>query len=950
MVKSDRWRRKITAFLHDPPGKALVLRSTPHLSHEQLAENLQRLALGGDPMADNRDRAKQADRIASAADRANWLKGLSAYWDRVPPLLVHPLGADGPQEVPLPPGISLEGLDDEVQEAVGHSQSGLIAEWRTKPHNAENDKDKEKILYLHLWRLLYEELARRTSLTGWVRLLPADTRQPDHPLEQHLSITAAIADALPQPAFLVFSIGPVQDFIANARRTQDLWMGSWLLSYLAWKAIETLADAYGPDVLVYPSLRGQPLCDFWLYEAHDLPCKPSVRDTARPTFPNKFVALLPGAEAEGAARNAEEALRRAWEDLAHGVYERVKQLGFPADSSTDAQWQAQTEAFFEVFWGVLPWMGHERRSEEERAEAVKACYEEVLNPDPRRWGFARVYEVFRQSGQYPPNWGTVYSLLYELADRAFAARKGLRDFLSTEELGEKCTICGQRAALRSESQQDAREFWQAFAEALRGRGRYDLKPEGKERLCAVCTVKRFAQREVLEERLGLRGGFPSTSEIAAAPFKGKILKRLGEDPKVVQALEAFLRAAYPHLAGVGQGAVPYLERQKEALSGDVKELAERLLRIDGEWLFAESWTPERLREVWPDAAEEEAQKGRKALRELYEALGEHPSKYYALLYMDGDHMGRWVSGTHKKLATFADTLHPSVREPIRNGSDPNRRELLGQKRLVTPAVHATISQGLGHFALRLVPHIVEERYPGRLIYAGGDDVLALVPMEDALPVARELRAAFSGHIRFENGELEVCLNRPVTGYVARDRGGEVFATMGPRATASIGMALAHHLQPLDLVLEAARQAEKAAKTEYHRNALVVEALKRSGETIRAGIHWTYEEIDSVSILQEVARELGPDGGLSGKWPHGVFAEAPVLAGIPRDAQKAELKRLIQRQRTPAEREVRRAETLAEKLIRLADHLQRHGREAPSGIEELSRWLLICAFIARRGEV
>jgi CRISPR-associated protein Cmr2 len=36
-------------------------------------------------------------------------------------------------------------------------------------------------------------------------------------------------------------------------------MGSWILSYLSWKAMERLADEFGPDVIVFPSLRGQPL-------------------------------------------------------------------------------------------------------------------------------------------------------------------------------------------------------------------------------------------------------------------------------------------------------------------------------------------------------------------------------------------------------------------------------------------------------------------------------------------------------------------------------------------------------------------------------------------------------------------------------------------------------------------------------------------------------------------
>jgi len=31
---------------------------------------------------------------------------------------------------------------------------------------------------------------------------------------------------------LLFSIGPIQDFIASARRSRDLWFGSWMLSEL----------------------------------------------------------------------------------------------------------------------------------------------------------------------------------------------------------------------------------------------------------------------------------------------------------------------------------------------------------------------------------------------------------------------------------------------------------------------------------------------------------------------------------------------------------------------------------------------------------------------------------------------------------------------------------------------------------------------------------------------
>jgi CRISPR-associated protein Cmr2 len=32
---------------------------------------------------------------------------------------------------------------------------------------------------------------------------------------------------------MIIGIGPVQEFIASARRSRDLWFGSWLLSELS---------------------------------------------------------------------------------------------------------------------------------------------------------------------------------------------------------------------------------------------------------------------------------------------------------------------------------------------------------------------------------------------------------------------------------------------------------------------------------------------------------------------------------------------------------------------------------------------------------------------------------------------------------------------------------------------------------------------------------------------
>ncbi|HXG36037.1 MAG TPA: type III-B CRISPR-associated protein Cas10/Cmr2 [Dehalococcoidia bacterium] len=929
-----RWARKIVAFLHDPPGKALVLRSVPHTPHEQLAEALQSIALGRTATADEKERATKADHIASAADRVNFPEGATAYWDQVEPSLTHPLAAGAqPQSVRLP-SQNFQNLDNEVQTAAGqHILQPWVQQLSTQP-------DKEKRPYFHIWRLLYERLAQQTSLKSWVRLLPADTRQPDHPLEQHLSISAAIADALPNPAFLVFSIGPVQEFIAAARRTQDLWMGSWILSYLSWKAMESLADEFGPDVIVFPSLRGQPLCDRWLHKDYGLPCQPTLEDLSRPTFPNRFLALLPAEESSKAAQKAEEAVREEWRRLAQQVYNALTHSGLlPADQETADLWESQIQALLEVYWVVFLWPGTNHLHGPQQADGGKAFYEQLCKP-PQDWAFHRIYETLKESGQYDPNWGTVYSLFHDLADRAFNARKNLRNFEQAEETGDKCTQCGQRTALHS-SNLDSHDFWARVAENLRNQNRYEIKPGGKERLCAVCTVKRFVQREVLEQEFGLRGGFPSTSEIAAVSFKKRVLDALKEGKlEVCQVLKRFLDIAHPHLKTVAQGALPYLGTLTQSLAETEPNLAEKLLEIDGEWLHLESWTREYLEEVWPGVREDDIQRAREALRDLYQAVDAKPSKYYAILYMDGDHMGRWLSGTHEGLATFGDTWHPSVRNQLANA--PNWQGLAASKRVITPAVHASISQALGRFALQLVSHIVEERHAGRVVYAGGDDVLALVPLEDALTIARELRAAFSGHICFVNGDLQVCLGEAVTGYI--EWGEDIFLTMGPEATASIGLVFAHHLQPLDLVLQAVRRAEHAAKRRYDRNAVAVEVLKRSGETLTVGIKWGYNGMpDASRLLIGLVRRLQEEK-ISGKWPYAVQAESLALETLPAEAQKAELKRLLKRQagqEFSREEKDEQAEKLSEELTVLATHM---------GFGEMSRWLLVGSFIARGGEV
>src|SRR5205085_2787867 len=99
-----------------------------------------------------------------------------------------------------------------------------------------------------------------------------------------------------------------------------------------------------------------------------------------------------------------------------------------------------------------------------------------------------------------------------------------------------------------------------------------------------------------------------------------------------------------------------------------------------------------------------------------------PPTYYAVLMVDGDRLGQWLRGA--RAPRLEQVLHPALVEHFRKSSE--LAPLLSAPRTVGSTLHAALSEALTSFALHFVPDIVR-RHAGTLIYAGGDDVLALLP-------------------------------------------------------------------------------------------------------------------------------------------------------------------------------------------------------------------------------
>lgn len=281
------------------------------------------------------------------------------------------------------------------------------------------------------------------------------------------------------------------------------------------------------------------------------------------------------------------------------------------------------------------------------------------------------------------------------------------------------------------------------------------------------------------------------------------------------------------------------------------------------------------------------------------------------------------------------------------------------RRAVSPSRHMAISSALNAFALTLAQDIVENRCKGKLIYAGGDDVMALVAVDDLLACLSLLRAAYGGLPVTDTlrDTLGVDLTRPTElrlggGHAVLD--GKLLRLMGERATASAGAVIAHHSAPLGAVLRSLRQAEKRAKNRGGRDAFSITLLKRGGGATELTLPWRLADAPTLddSPMQALAALTrlfaGDDTSRKAAYvTQGWLPHLPSAAQMPRE----ELQPLVTRnltyqiKRQSAGDPVAQAQAplLADKLASVAFH-PRLGDTSPA--ETVRDVLAVAEFLAR----
>jgi len=358
-----------------------------------------------------------------------------------------------------------------------------------------------------------------------------------------------------------------------------------------------------------------------------------------------------------------------------------------------------------------------------------------------------------------------YAVAYDWTERKLGALKSKKHYEPLMDAytynGGKhpdgCTLCGERAHLAVD--------WKKLIENLQKQDRikyikHYLK-EG-ERLCGVCLVKRFAFHYLKKQP------FPSVHDIANAKFKEELKDFEQKYPDLANRLKSLLQ----DYMGEEKPRDHLWEYNAELF--DIKEL-ERIKMEEGD---PKNVIDKLIRE----------------LRCIYNCkfLSEPSKNYFAIIISDGDGIGDWL------------------------GLKSERR-----KDKLERTFHEKFSKALSNYAREIKSLESKEKFGLRIVYAGGDDVLAVADLREFLDFAEKLNPAFEEKV-------------------------------GENASVSAGIVIGHQKDNLTYLLNEARKAEKKAKSVEGKSAFCITIIPRGGGPASFWAKWEFLNLfkDTVEYFEK----------------------------------------------------------------------------------------------------
>lgn len=526
-----------------------------------------------------------------------------------------------------------------------------------------------------------------------------------------------------------FTFGSPQNFISQARRTRDLWAGSYLLSWLCGQALKSLLQEGGKINL--PSVDKDAL-----FSQIQHPKAITPHDTAGHlgSIPTRFSATIPSPD-EKYGNACRQAINDAWAVVAGSVHDLLSKPPHQIwGEQQNRIWDRQTKDFWECVWVI----------------------------------------------------GNELQLLEQ--------RKNTRTHLPAGEPGAKCTVCGIRQELSGRATRTAAATW--WIEICNREGIHQLDLSGSERLCAVCLIKRLFPK-VAGQSIGWKVPefYPSTNYISAIDWINQLLDLAKDHPEIKQAA----------IDLIGKVPEAIVSREEGRNWSPIQSITDKLKMLP-ELQAIQSMSGSIFHEdaLLSDDVQLTNRAGAiEALRELQKTIQKAKPEYtkaspfYALLLMDGDGMGD----------LFDQYL-------------PDQQELL--------------SKALAAFNQQ-VSDIVRQ-HDGWLIYAGGEDVFALLPVSRAFDCARLIREAYRSALREYAPFLPDHL-----------------------ATISAGINFAHMNTALGTVVrDTHRLLDEVAKDRTGRDAVACRIWKRGGPILTWAQPWKI--IDDGQLLGQVKYAFNNNDG------------------------------------------------------------------------------------------
>ncbi|MGA7953991.1 MAG: type III-B CRISPR-associated protein Cas10/Cmr2 [Gloeobacterales cyanobacterium] len=916
------YHRKLFALLHDPILKALYKQKNLKGPWEKIGflyENKDKLERWWEQYG-----GKTTDHIASASDRLA-LKN------------IHQNAVQIDEKTKVEVHHPLSGQKQELIIRNVSSQASVInIEKKAIPYDLLRvEEDIEKVFWW-FWRFYPEAVAKETGIEEPAALLlPADTRIPDCPIHTHNSVVSALAGAMfpdnwevgntpKHPYLVLFTFSPVQEFIKSSRKFLDFWAGSYLLHYVSARLCWYIAEKYGPDAVVTPSLWSQEIVDAFLVKKYPefekyFPDGDPVtqfkdeqsnsKSLSTAGFPNIIVALAPGKEAaESLGRELTQELERLWMEIGKKVRDEIRSTviqklttkkeaiweAVAGDMPEEAKalhrkefdkwtqksnwewnklWDAQLSHTWERYWTAIP-LGdpeqdltiHKNDIQYQGWKKAQQDLSQSREPLPTQ-AEERVYPTL--------NVGTWWGSLQARLGQSIQAIKNTRTWQIPTAPGERSTVSGMYSALHPNLLYNGqfREggglpassmnlFWRVMAQVYPGLF------NGSEKLNALELTKRMGwQHGGIADSLGIETEankgetdyeslirFPNLSCIAAARFAYNYPEKV---QRYWEILEQKIKAKLTNSHG-----------QFKSLTDRPFQIPATDSKLPGKYngvMFSSKWLTDDLGLQGEDintlrALVEEAHKDKAS------GFGDgSPSDWWVLVLGDGDGMGQYVSG--KKLKPYAEYLSDEVKttltERLRINDEAKKKlnkeykPLLEITKRMGPSTHVGLNRALLDFSNRIVPYLTEQRFCGKVIYSGGDDVMAALPLEDLPEFLLSLQKAWcgeedpKGEFRNEGGYWHP--NSALSGLANRPH-----FTMGAGATMSLGIVIAHKSVPLPTVLESIWEAEKErAKKLPQKDGLCFRVIYGSGNTLEALMKGKLLEPWWKFMEQAVKQDLSP---------------------------------------------------------------------------------------------